>query len=217
MEAHSGFPNKPPGELSPRGARGRPDVDLPCAQMDPSPHACLWLVRGSWHPESHEQRPSLEVGPATERSCTLGPMPTLQSNLSPVGARRDSDERPPAVSRALVLLYVTIVVGILRSAMEDTRLAGAYGVGFLVFVQLFVFAVLCLLCFFIANRRNWARIVYLVLTVIGTPLSVKPLLESFAATPISGFLGVIQAAVGIVAAVLLFRREAASWFRRIPV
>jgi succinate-acetate transporter protein len=116
-----------------------------------------------------------------------------------------------------VLLYVTIAIGILRSAMEDTRLAGIYGLGFLVFVQIFVFTVLCLICFFILNRRNWARIVYLVMTVIGTPLSIKPLLESFTATPISGVLGVIQAAIGIVAAILLFRPQAASWFRRIPV
>jgi succinate-acetate transporter protein len=116
-----------------------------------------------------------------------------------------------------VLLYVTIAIGILRSAMEDARLAGIYGLGFLVFVQIFVFAVLCLICFFILNRRNWARIVYLVMTVIGTPLSIKPLLESFTATPISGVLGVIQAAIGIVAAILLFRPQAASWFRRIPV
>jgi succinate-acetate transporter protein len=101
--------------------------------------------------------------------------------------------------------------------MEDARLAGIYGLGFLVFVQIFVFAVLCLICFFILNRRNWARIVYLVMTVIGTPLSIKPLLESFTATPISGVLGVIQAAIGIVAAILLFRPQAASWFRRIPV
>jgi hypothetical protein len=135
-------------------------------------------------------------------------MPTLPNDLSPVGLRRDSDLRPPSVSQALLLLYVTIAIGILRSAIEDTRLAGIYGLGVLVFVQLFVFAVLCLLCFFILNRRNWARIVYLVMTVIGTPLSVRPLLESFTAAPISGVLG---------AAVLLFGRKAASWFRRIPV
>ena len=145
-----------------------------------------------------------------------GAMPTLPRDLSPVEAGRFSDVRPPSVSRALVFLYVTITVGILRSAMEDTRLAGIYGLGFLVFFQSFVFAVLCLLCFFILYRRNWARIVYLVMTVIGTPLSIKPLLESFTAAPISGVVGIIQAAFGIVAAVLLFRRQAASWFRRFP-
>jgi hypothetical protein len=125
----------------------------------------------------------------------------------------DRDDRPPSVSRAITLLYVTLGFGLLRSVLEFTRLAGTSNAVFALIIQIMVFALMWLIVFKIGRRREWARILYLVLFILGTPLSVKPLLVSLSATPISGVLGLAQIAIQIYALVLLFRSEGRAWFR----
>lgn len=123
--------------------------------------------------------------------------------------------RPPSVSRGLLLLYASLGIALIRSAMEFPRLAQVSSLGFAVSVQVVVFATFVGLLFFIARRKNWARIVFLVIFILGVPLSVGPLLDSISGTPISGVLGLLQVALQVVALVLLFRSEAAAWFRQV--
>jgi len=61
--------------------------------------------------------------------------------------------------------------------------------------------------------RNWARITFLVLFLLGTPLSIQPLIHSLSYSPVSGVLGLAQAALQVVSLVMLFGRAARPWFR----
>jgi hypothetical protein len=113
-----------------------------------------------------------------------------------------------------MLLYATLGLGLLRAAIEFSRLATKSGAGFVIFVQVAVFAFMGLLVFMIGRGRNWARIVFLVLFVLGTPLTAKPPIDSLTATPISGVLGIAQIVMQVVAMLLLFRSDGNEWLKK---
>ena len=136
-----------------------------------------------------------------------------------------AQERPASISAVVTLLYVVLALGVIRSAIvfgrlsaqagaEFGRLSPVAGASFVLFVQGTSFAFVWFLIFMIGRRRNWARVVFLVMFVVGIPFTVKPLIDSFSASPISGVLGVAQLALQITALYLLFRPAGRAWFRR---
>lgn len=130
----------------------------------------------------------------------------------------NSNTKPESVRKALLLLYATLGVGVVRSVIDFPRLversAAAGGLGFLVFVGVFTLAILWLNIFLIGKRYNWARYLFLVLFVLGVPFSIKPLIESLSTAPISGLLGLVQAIAQAVGLVLLFKTSSAVWFKK---
>jgi hypothetical protein len=88
------------------------------------------------------------------------------------------------------------------------------GVGFTMFVSLAVLGLMLWLVAMIGRRRNWARITFLVLFVLGLLPSALPLIRSFWSSPVSGLLGLSQVVLQMVAIVFLFQHDASVWFRR---
>ena len=131
---------------------------------------------------------------------------------SPAGEPNQT-ERPKKVQNAVTILYVTLGFGIVRAVMEASANAEMAGVGFLMFVTLVVFAVMVFLITMIGRGRNWARITFLVLFLLGLLPSILPLIRSFAISPISGVPGLAQVVLQIVAMVFLFQQESSAWFR----
>jgi hypothetical protein len=127
--------------------------------------------------------------------------------------------KPSKVSLALKLLYLTIIVGIIRVILEfSTSLeavkAQGFGLGFLIFTNVFTFGILILLIYMIGKGKNWARIVFLIFFILGTPFSILPLINSLSVNLISGTLGLIQVVLQIVALVLLFQKPSSIWFKK---
>jgi hypothetical protein len=124
-----------------------------------------------------------------------------------------SSTRPPnAVSSALQLIYVTLGIGVVRSALEWPEITRDAGPGFALTVLVVTCGVLLWLTSRVARGRNWARIVYLVFFVLGLPFSIKPLLHALGYAPLSGMLGIIQLALQGLCLVLLFSAQARPWF-----
>jgi len=119
--------------------------------------------------------------------------------------------RPDKVSKAVTLLYVVLGIGVLRSIMEVSRLP-QIAIGFVI-LSLPTFGIIWLFIYKISKGRNWARITFLVLCIIGIPFSVVPLMQSLAANPFSGLFGIAQIIIQIVALVFLFQRPSSDWFR----
>ncbi len=126
--------------------------------------------------------------------------------------------RPQAVSRALILFYLSLVLGLVRSWLEYDRLAllaSAQGGGTaVILVQAFSFAIMIGLFLAIGWRKNWARWVLVVFMVIGLPLAIKPMIDTFANEPVSGGIGVVQWIMQLVGLVLLFSKPAREWFKK---
>jgi hypothetical protein len=122
--------------------------------------------------------------------------------------------RPDAVRTAVTLLYATLGLGVLRSALESARLAAESSVVAFLAIALVSLGLTGFLTYMTGRGRNWARITLLVLFLIGVPLSMGPLATSLATSPVSGVLGLAQVGLQVVALVLLFRPPASTWFRR---
>ena len=99
--------------------------------------------------------------------------------------------------------------------MESSTQAEVASPAFVMFIAFFVLGIMWFFIFMIGKGRNWARITFLVLFIIGTPFSVLPLMQSLAANPISGLLGIVQIIIQIVAIVFLFQKPSSDWFRGI--
>ena len=124
--------------------------------------------------------------------------------------------RPDRVNTAIKLLYSSLGVGVVRSLLEAPALIkqGA-SLGFVVFVSVFVLAFLSFFIHKIGKGRNWARITFLVMFILGIPISISPMIQSLMNNPVSGMLGLAQLVVQIIAIVFLFQKTASNWFKTI--
>jgi hypothetical protein len=126
----------------------------------------------------------------------------------------EQSSRPAIISNVVKLLYATLGIGVLRAVLEFQTLVQQTSVIFILFIWAVVFGVMWFLIHKIGSRRNWARITFLILFIVGLPFSVLPLLQSLSATPVSGLIGILQVVGQIVALVMLFQGTSNAWFRK---
>jgi hypothetical protein len=67
----------------------------------------------------------------------------------------------------------------------------------------------------IGKGKNWARVTFLVLTILGTPSAIKALIDGVSVGTFSSLLGMFQMAIQFCALILLFRSPAKDWFRKV--
>jgi hypothetical protein len=126
--------------------------------------------------------------------------------------------RPRSVRRGIALLAASVALGIPRSAMEWPKLleeAAKVGSGpaFILGTQAFSFVIVGGLLLLAWYRHNWARWVYAVLTVLGIPFSIMPLVYALSTSPVSGVLGIIQVAMQIAGLIYSFKPESSAWYK----
>jgi uncharacterized membrane protein YbjE (DUF340 family) len=84
---------------------------------------------------------------------------------------------------------------------------------FALLIVIAVFAVGFLLVNRISARRNWARIVWLVLVLFGLPFAIPANLQEVRRNVLSGTLSVIITILQLIGTYLLFTRNSNPWFR----
>lgn len=126
----------------------------------------------------------------------------------------EQSNRPAIISNALKLLYATLGIGVLRAVLEFQMQVQQASLWFILFIWAVVFGLMWFLIHKIGSRRNWARITFLILFLVGIPLSILPLLQSLSATPVSGLIGILQIVGQVVALVMLFQGTSNVWFRK---
>jgi len=123
--------------------------------------------------------------------------------------------RPHEVTLAARLLWVALALGALSFMVDSVRAASGGSLPLAaVVISLLTLGLLGWLTHKIAHGRNWARIVFLIMFVVGVPiffLQLPAMLErSVFATAISVAISILQ----IVALYLVFIGVGARWFRR---
>jgi len=104
----------------------------------------------------------------------------------------------------------------MKDTLSDPRIASSgLGLGFLVGVQVFSFALILLLWFFISrNASNVAKWILTVLTVVGVLMTI-PNLPTLAGRGLLSTAAVVAiTGLQIIAVVFLFRPDAKAWFAR---
>lgn len=137
-------------------------------------------------------------------------------------------ERPKSVTNAIRLVWLTFVIGIpfgfYSTATSD---AGAGAVVVALVVVAIVDAVAFGICFWlldgVGKGKNWARIVLLVLFLLGvagsllTPVMIKALGQSVPeSTVLEWSVMLVQDGLMIAALFLMFSPSARPWFARRP-
>jgi hypothetical protein len=139
------------------------------------------------------------------------------TEMAPFAEGPSGTTRPPSVSKAVAMLYVTFALGVLRATLiEVERFQKKHDIASIL-GHLCIFAGLGMLYFLIGRRKNWARLVYAVWTVLFVATVAFVVLKSDSEVPFVGVLAIGQAALQVWALVMLFRPEAAAWFKRMPV
>jgi hypothetical protein len=104
----------------------------------------------------------------------------------------DYPGRPAKVGHAIRLLYVALGIGVLLGVMGFRRLAARTSIGYALFINLMEIGVMWLFIHMIGKGRNWARVTFLVLFILGVPFTIQPLLDSLAPNSFSGVLYIAQ-------------------------
>lgn len=124
--------------------------------------------------------------------------------------------KPQSLTIAVNLLWASLAVGVLKVAMTfiipGLRNPNVTS-GFALTILLFVLGVFVLLVWKISIGRNWARITFLILTILGAYPWLLGLSHEFAVSPVYGAASLVQVGLQLCAIVLLFVKPASDWFR----
>ncbi|WP_353214157.1 hypothetical protein [Salinisphaera hydrothermalis] len=125
-----------------------------------------------------------------------------------------TSSRPTAVFWALVLFWLTIVLGLIKLGRTLSLPAGPAGHSFTVFTFVAVYSLMTLVTIYLAMGASWARGAMLILFIIGILPALPLVFAHFAAIPLAATLTCAQGLAQIVGLYLVFREPAASWFGR---
>ena len=125
---------------------------------------------------------------------------------------------PSNVARFEQLMYLSIAIGVLGSALEWNQLVlradPVGGATFVFTVQGIVIASEITLIWLIARRRkNWARWFALISFLVGIPFGISSYIELFQNNALAGVLSTIQDLAQVVAFCLIFTGNARDWFK----
>jgi hypothetical protein len=131
--------------------------------------------------------------------------PTIEQNAN--------IERPREVSRALQVITLSLVIGLITSLFQLTQKVSGRPMILAALIVVVFFGFGFLLISRIAARRNWARIVWLVLIVFGLPFAIPSNLQEIRRNVLSGIFSVIVTLLQLIGTYLLFTKNSNLWFR----
>jgi hypothetical protein len=122
--------------------------------------------------------------------------------------------KPQSVALAVKLLWASLGVGVVKAFLYQFKHAAAGSEAITYAVLAATLAIIAFLIFKIAAGRNWARIAFLVLFVLGSFPMAGVILGEFASAPFMGALSVAQIGLQAYALYLLFTQPGSAWFRK---
>ena len=123
-------------------------------------------------------------------------------------------QQPSQIHIALILLWISLGVGLLISLIDSNPALAGVSTAFIVTVAVAVLAVMAFFIFHIGRGRNWARITFLILFLLGTWPFMQELVGMFNRSLIACLLSVTQFVLQISAIYLIFTKPGNAWFRK---
>src|SRR4051812_37666400 len=96
-----------------------------------------------------------------------------------------AQQKPREARLAINLLWTSLGLGLLNSASQFDYLRSQASVEFILIVAGMTLAIMALLVYFISQGRNWARITFLVLFLIGLVPWFPQTVETFGRSTLS--------------------------------
>ena len=131
---------------------------------------------------------------------------------------QSAGQKPRPIVTAVNLLWASLAVGLVKMLMDFSNLSTVAPAAFTNFILVFTFALSGFLIFKISAGRNWARITFLVLFIIGVLPTLPIVFGEFSRSTVVGALSVAQIGLQVYALFLLFTQPGSGWFRKaVPV
>ena len=124
-------------------------------------------------------------------------------------------QRPGSVGIAVKLLWTSMAVGIAKILLDYAHLSALASAAFTGFILVSTLALMAILIVMISKGKNWARITYLVLFLLGLVPTLPVIMTEFARSPLVGILTVVQVGLQVYALCLLFSKAGGAWFRKL--
>jgi hypothetical protein len=123
-------------------------------------------------------------------------------------------EKPSQINTSVNLLWASLAIGFVKSIMDMQHLGSQASPAFTNFILISVFAVMALLIVFISKGKNWARITFLVLFILGSLPSIPLVLGEFTRSPVLGAFSLVQIVLQVIALYIVFTKPGAVWFKK---
>jgi phosphatidylserine synthase len=126
---------------------------------------------------------------------------------------------PSNVRNFFWLNCMSMVLGAVTSVLMAPKLteiaaAAGHGPGFVMGIQIFVTIMVLIFLWLIAfKRQNWARWVWLAMSILGAPGSIANF-KTYLGTPLAAAIHSTQMVLMLVALYFVFTGNAKPWFRR---
>lgn len=127
---------------------------------------------------------------------------------------QEIQERPREVLYAVQLTFVSLALGLVLFPLKQTNFVAAQIV-LGIFAILITLAFTGFLLFKIYRGRNWARLLYIILFIIGAPFAFPAVLTTFQKSPILAVIRLLQLSLQMMAVVLLLQKPSRDWFKMI--
>jgi hypothetical protein len=148
----------------------------------------------------------------------LNPYAPPKSAVADVEVHTEDDVRPKNVNIAVTLLWVSAALSLLSSVIRALKgeFAPNDSTGILILTIVLSLVIACWFNIKIATRRNWARIVWVVLFAAGMLILLfnGKLLTRLGT--MQTILYVVQHLIAITSAVLLLTPSSNRWYKRRP-
>ena len=123
-------------------------------------------------------------------------------------------QRPKRVTTGVQLLFASLALGTIAAVTRVVmQTSGVTLIAALMFALVF-FTIGFLLVWRIAAGSNLARIIWLVLVLVGTPFALRTYLATLRVHMLSGSLSIFISVLQLIGTYLLITGSSHSWFRK---
>ena len=129
--------------------------------------------------------------------------------------RQESIQKPTAVVRAVQFLWASFALEGVKLLVNSSSPSAIPLTPYVYFVMFFTFVVVGYLIYRISAGENWARLVFLVMFVMGTAPAFPSIIGELSRASALGMIFAAQIAIQIYALFLLFTQPGSSWFSKV--
>lgn len=133
--------------------------------------------------------------------------------MEPLAESTAQVERPNEVTRAVQLIAASFAIGGVRAVFDLIQKVSGASFFLAILILLVLLGILFFFLSKIAAGRNWARILFLVLLVIGLPFAIPAYLQEVKTNLLHGSISFIIAILQLLGTGLLFAKNSNRWFR----
>jgi uncharacterized membrane protein len=123
-------------------------------------------------------------------------------------------EIPSTFNKAAKIIYASLGVGVVKSVLygilTDTSILDDFNV---LIATILILAFIFLLGHQIGEAKNWARITFSIMVVLGTLYIPNLIIQELNSVPILGILTIIQTGLQLYAVYILFSGDCKEWFK----